>query len=143
VSTHTLATIWRVLAITAIATTGAVIAFANVSGLVPVQEYDAYFHFGAFAGITLLAVTAFPRVPLSHMLVALALLGGVTELLQFTPGLKRQPDWADFGFNILGIDAMLLLVLAARRLMGLRASSSARPPRPGPPAAAAPPRTTQ
>jgi peptidoglycan/LPS O-acetylase OafA/YrhL len=118
VSTHTLAIIWRVFAITAIAITGAVIAFANVSGLMPVQEYDAYFHFAAFAGITLLAVTAFPRVPLSHMLVGLALLGGVTELLQFTPGLKRQPDWADFGFNVLGIGAMLLVVAVVRRFMG-------------------------
>jgi hypothetical protein len=141
VSTHTLAIIWRARAIAGIAICGAVIAFANVSGLMPVQEYDAYFHFGAFAGIRLLAVTAFPRVPLSYMLVGLTLLGGVTELLQFTPGLKRQPDWADFGFNVLGIDAMLIVVLAVRRLLGFAASSGTRPVRSGPPAAVAPPRT--
>lgn len=114
-SPHTLAIIWRVLAITAIATTGAVIAFANVSGLLLVQEYDAYFHFGAFAGITLLAVTAFPRVPLSYLLVGLALLGGLTELLQFMPAVNRQPDWRDFGFDVLGIDTVIVIVWCVRR----------------------------
>lgn len=117
VSARTLAILWRALAITAITLTGAVIAFANVTGLGSIQEYDAYFHFGAFAGITFLAVTAFPQVCLSYMLVGLALLGGVTELLQFTPGLKRQPDLADFGFNILGIDAMLIVIALVRRFL--------------------------
>lgn len=99
--------IWRGLAVTAIALSGAVIAFANLSGFGPVQDYDDYFHFGSFAAITLVAVTAFPRVPLIHMLAGLAIMGGVTELLQFAPSLKRQPDWADFGFNVLGIDTAL------------------------------------
>jgi VanZ family protein len=80
------------------------------------QEYDAHLHFAAFAVITLLAVTAFPRIPLSHMFVGLALLGGAIELLQFVPGVGRQPDWADFGFNILGIDSVLIIMGVVRRV---------------------------
>jgi VanZ family protein len=116
-SGHTFASITRLLALVAIATASAVIAFADTTGW-HILEYDAYLHCAAFAGITLLAVMAFPQVPLSHMLIWLALLGGAIELLQFTPGLKRQPDWADFGFNVLGIDAMMLAVALVRRLSG-------------------------
>jgi hypothetical protein len=115
-SDHTFASIGRFLALVAIATASALIAFADTTGW-QILEYDAYLHCGAFAGITLLAVMAFPQVPLSHMLVRLALLGGAIELLQFTPGLNRQPDWSDFGFNVLGIDAMLIAFALVRRVL--------------------------
>lgn len=113
-SAHTLAIIWRCLAFSAIVIAAAVIAFADTAGSLPVQEYDAYLHFAAFVLVTLLALTAFPRAPLTTMLFALVLLGGITELLQFTPGLKRQPDLTDFGFNVLGIDVVLAIVTVAR-----------------------------
>jgi hypothetical protein len=106
-------TAWRCLAVTAIFVASAAIAFADVSSL-PIMAHDKWLHFSAFAAMTLLAVTAFPDVRLSHMLVVLAILGGVIELLQFMPGTNRQPDWADFGFNFLGIDAMLIIVAMAR-----------------------------
>jgi hypothetical protein len=121
VALPSLGSLWRAFAVTAIVTASAVIALAPSPGW-PIHEYDAHLHFSAFAVITLLAVTAFPRVSLGRMLVGLALLGGVIELLQFTPGFNRQPDWADFGFNILGIDAALIVVALARRLF-LRAPS--------------------
>ncbi len=108
-------TVWRCLVVTAILVASLVIAFADVSGL-PIMVHDKWLHFSAFAVMTPLAVTAFPDARLSHVLVALALLGGVIELLQFMPGLKRQPDWSDFAFNVLGIDAALLVVVLARWL---------------------------
>lgn len=78
------------------------------------NEYDAEMHFAAFATITLLAVIAWPRAALVHLFAALTLLAGVTELLQFAPGLIRTPSWSDFGFNICGILAMLGIVAALR-----------------------------
>jgi hypothetical protein len=110
-----MATIWRGVVVTAITAACAIIAFAPSPGWA-MQEYDGHLHFAAFAVITLLAVTAFPRIPLSHMLMGLALLGGAIEFLQFTPGVGRQPDLADFGFNLLGIDCALILAALLRRL---------------------------
>ncbi len=114
-SLPSLCTLWRVIVVAVIVTASALIAFAQAPNW-PIQEYDAYLHFSAFAVITLLAATAFPRVSLGRMLVGLALLGGVIELLQFLPGTKRQPDWSDFAFNVLGIDAALLAVVVVRWL---------------------------
>lgn len=124
-SAATLATIWRGVVLTAITAACAIIAFAPSPGWA-MQEYDAHLHFAAFAVITLLAVSAFPRIPVSHMLVGLALLGGAIELLQFTPGVGRQPDWADFAFNLLGIDcALILAALLRRRQPNVRAGPDA------------------
>lgn len=80
------------------------------------HEYDAEMHFAAFATITLLAVIAWPRAALDQLLIGLAILAGVTELLQFTPGINRTPSWSDFGFDICGILAMLCVVAAIRAL---------------------------
>ena len=88
-------------------------AFASPSGW-PIQNYDGYLRFAAFAAISLLAVIAWPRARLSLLLVGLAILAGVTELLQFTPGISRTPSWSDFGFNMCGIAAMLGVVAAPR-----------------------------
>ena len=78
---------------------------------------DSLLHFVAFVGMTLLVVTAYPRAPLTHLLLAFGLLAGLTELLQFLPGVQRQPDWSDFSFDILGIDCALILVGLLRALL--------------------------
>ena len=106
-------TIWRCLAVAAIVAASAVIAFADLTDW-PIMANDKLLHFAAFAAMTLLAASAFPEIRLLHLLVALAVLGGIIELLQFTS--NRQPDWADFGANVLGIDVALLVVLVARFL---------------------------
>lgn len=111
-----LATIWRGLVLTAIVSGSVFFALADISGQ-PLSGYDdSLLHFLAFAAMTLLAVTAYPRAPLAHLLLAFGLLAGVTELLQFLPGVKRQPDWSDFGFDILGIDCALIVVGLLRAL---------------------------
>lgn len=91
-------------------------ALADTSGL-PLAGYDdALLHFAAFAAMTLLAVKAYPLAPLTHLLLAFGVLAGSTELLQFLPGVHRQPDLSDFGFDILGIDCALILVGLLRSL---------------------------
>lgn len=112
-----LATLWRGLVLTAIVSGSVFFALADMSGL-PLAGYDdSLLHFVAFAAMTLLAVTAYPRAPLTHLLLAFALLAGVTELRQFLPGVQRQPDWSDFGFDILGIDCALIVVAVLRGLL--------------------------
>lgn len=91
-------------------------AFASSSRW-PIQDYDAYLHFAAFATITLLAVIAWPRAAIGQLFAGLTVLAGMTELLQFVPGISRTPSWSDFGFNICGIVTMLCVVAAARALV--------------------------
>jgi hypothetical protein len=111
-----LATIWRGLVLTAIVSGSVFFALADTSGL-PLAGYDdSLLHFAAFAAMTLLAVTAYPRAPLTHLLLAFGLLAELTELLQFLPGVHRQPDWSDFGYDILGVDFALILVGLLRLL---------------------------
>jgi hypothetical protein len=78
--------------------------------------------------MTLLAVSAYPRASLTHLLFALGLLAGATELLQFLPDVERQPDWADFGFDILGIDTALICAALLRLLLSRRPQVPEVPP---------------
>ena len=102
--------------LTAIASGSVFFALADMSGL-PLAGYDdSSLHFVAFAAMTLLAVSTYPRASLTHLLFAFGLLAGLTELLQFLPGVHREPDWSDFAFDILGIDCALIVVALLRRL---------------------------
>lgn len=102
------------LAPAAILVLSGLIAFGQFRAL-PIQDYDAWFHFGAFCTITALAVIAWPHARFSHFLVGLAALGGLTELLQFLPALNREPSWRDFAFNLLGIGLTLGMIATVRR----------------------------
>lgn len=110
-------TLRRGLVVAVILTIAGFVAFGHLppDGF-PFQRYDAHLHFSAFAAITLLAVIAWPRAAIGHLLASLAILAGVTELMQFTPGISRTPSWSDLAFNICGIAAMLGVVTAARAL---------------------------
>lgn len=109
--------IWRGIVVMTILVVVVVMAVASFPGWA-LQDFDAALHFAAFAVITGLTVLALPRVALSHIFVGLATLGGVTELLQFLPGIRRQPDWIDFAFNVFGITIMLVVVAMWRRRSG-------------------------
>lgn len=112
-----LATIWRALVVTALVSGSASLAVTDLSGL-PLADFDDHhLHFIAFFGATLLAMSAYQRAPLTHVLLVLALLAGVTELLQFLPGVHREPYWSDFAFDILGIDCALIIFAALRWLL--------------------------
>lgn len=116
VSLSVLATIWRALVVTALPSGSALLAITDLSGF-PLSGFDdRHLHFAAFFGATLLAVSAFPRAPLTHVLLALGFLAGITELLQFLPGVNREPDWGDFAFDILGVDCALIAVAVLRAL---------------------------
>lgn len=119
-----IATLWRGLVVTAILSGSGFLAVADLSGLPLEGIDDRLLHFAAFFVATLLAVSAYPRVPRSHVLLALGLLAGATELRQFMPGTGRQPDWRDFGFDILGIDTALILVALWRVLRWRRPQAS-------------------
>lgn len=106
----------------AILTSTAFIAFADISAWA-IMANDKWLHFFAFGAMTLLAASAFPEIRLMHLLVALAVLGGVIELLQITS--KREPDWADFGANVLGIDVALIIVIFVRWLFYRWAATAA------------------
>lgn len=100
--------------VTVILSGSAFLAVADLSGL-PFEGVDGrLLHFAAFFLSTPLVVSAYPRAPLTHILIALALLAGITELLQFTPRPGRKPDVRDFGFDILGIDTALMILVALR-----------------------------
>lgn len=111
-----LATIWRAVVVTALLSGSASLAVTDLSGLRLSGFDDRHLHFAAFFGATLLAVSAYPRTPLAHLLLALGILAGATELLQFLPGVRREPDWSDFAFDILGIDCALIIVAVLRWL---------------------------
>lgn len=111
-----LATIWRALVVTALVSGSAFLAITDLSGL-PIADFDdRQLHFVAFFGATLLAMSAHPRAPLTYVLLMLAILAGITELLQFLPGVHREPDWSDLAFDILGVDCALIIVAALQWL---------------------------
>ncbi|GAA0762454.1 hypothetical protein FHS52_003231 [Erythromicrobium ramosum] len=116
-SSHAIATIWRGFVLIAIVSGSAFFALADLSSL-PLEGYDdAHLHFAAFVGMTILAASAYPHLPLTHLLLAMGVWAGITELLQFLPGVHREPDWSDFAFDILGIDCALIVVAWLRRLV--------------------------
>lgn len=108
-------TLRRGLVVAVILTMAGFIAFGHLppDGF-PFQRYDAHLHFSAFATITTLAVIAWPRATIGHLFAGLAMLAGLTELLQFVPGLNRTPSLSDFGFNICGIATVLGVVTVLR-----------------------------
>lgn len=111
-----LATIWRLLVVTALLSGSTSLAIADLSGLPLSGLDDRNLHFAAFFGATLLVASAYLRAPLTYLLLALGLLAGITELLQFLPRVNREPDWGDFAFDILGVDCALILVAVLRVL---------------------------
>lgn len=116
VNTHAITTIWRVLVVAMILSGSAFLAVTDLSGLLLSGFDDRHLHFAAFFGAALLAVSAYPRAPLTYILLALGFLAGITELLQFLPRVNRDPDWSDFAFDILGVDCALIVAAVWRSL---------------------------
>jgi hypothetical protein len=80
------------MVVTMILSGSAFLAITDLSGL-PLSGFnDRHLHFMAFFEATLLTMSAYSRAPLIHVLLMLAILAGATELLQFLPGVHRQPD---------------------------------------------------
>ncbi|MBI5938965.1 MAG: VanZ family protein [Caulobacterales bacterium] len=110
------------LRIAAFALACAVIAWLSLapsSGLPSVTLWDKAEHAGAYFGLTMIGVYAFP-----HRLTRLAaglFLGGVgIEILQSMMELGRQGDPADALANTAGIAAGLVLTRAIRELIRVK-----------------------
>lgn len=104
----------RIPAIVLIAAILLVVAFFDQDVGIPWQDYDKWLHGVAFATIALLTAFAFPRIAPWRLLLPLIVLGALTELAQFTPGLSREPSWLDFAANVIAIVATLLVVALIR-----------------------------
>jgi len=90
----------------------------------PVDHFDKFLHFGAFAGWSLLlAACGFFGAPLSKRNLAWCLpialvYAGLDELLQAIPALNRHASWWDYGANTAGVLGAFLVCLGLRRFLG-------------------------
>jgi hypothetical protein len=73
----------------------------------PVEVNDKYQHMLAFGTLSVLAIGAYPRTPLSHILERLSFLGAMIELVQSIPALRRDCDIMDWVADT----AMILVVV--------------------------------
>jgi VanZ family protein len=91
---------------------------------------DKFVHASMFAGFALLWGIAFAHAPLGLLKVGVAgvLLGGLTEAVQAIPFLHRDPDWADFMADSIGVAMGLALAIAASRLLSARDQRQAASP---------------
>jgi hypothetical protein len=73
----------------------------------PVEVNDKYQHMLAFGTLSALAIGAYPRMPLRHILERLSFLGAMIELVQSIPALRRDCDIMDWVADT----AMILVVV--------------------------------
>lgn len=86
--------------------------------------WDKAEHFAAFFGLLLLALPAFPELPLWQLAVLLCAEGGLIEILQGLPFIHRDPDIKDWLADSAGIMAVIAVILAGcLRAQGDRTSS--------------------
>lgn len=90
----------------------------------PFEAGDKVQHMLAFAVLSVLAAAAFPRRRLLELFAAMALLGGLIEVLQMIPALHRDAEVLDWVADCAASLAALVIWFAARRLVArLRGAS--------------------
>lgn len=98
---------------------------AVVMALVPqppdVGLQDKNLHVVAFAALTLLAVKAYPRMPLLRVGERLSFAGALIELAQSIPALHRDCDPLDWVADTMAVAAVLALVRLGRAHVTRRA----------------------
>ena len=62
----------------------------------PGEPTDKVQHILAFAVLTILALSAYPRTPWGRVVLCLIAFGGLIELVQAIPALHRDSDWRDW-----------------------------------------------
>jgi hypothetical protein len=92
----------------------------------PANPSDKLQHLIAFAVLTLLALPAFRGKPLPPLGLGLVALGGLIELLQTIPALRRHGDLVDWLVDSAAVAAVLMVVVIARRLRQASATPSRR-----------------
>lgn len=95
------------------------LSLAPTSALPSVTLWDKFEHAGAYLGLTLIGVYAFPR-RLTRLAAGLFFGGVGIEISQSMMALGRQGDPADALANTAGIAAGLLLTLAIRELIRVK-----------------------
>jgi len=68
-----------------------------------IGSWDKVVHATAFYVLTMLGAAAYPRTGLLWLALALAVFGGIIEMLQAIPALRRDADWDDWAADWLGI----------------------------------------
>lgn len=70
---------------------------------IPGQASDKLLHILAFAALAMLVSLAFPAVRLRTLIAALAVFGGLIELIQAIPALNRDSEWLDLAADIAAV----------------------------------------
>jgi hypothetical protein len=90
---------------------------ASVPQPLAIFSSDKSEHQLAFAVLSLLALTAFPRAPRWWLMLGLAGLGGAIEIIQLNPALRRQADITDWFADLKAIAVVFTLWWGAGRLL--------------------------
>jgi VanZ family protein len=80
-------------------------------GILPWDKADHYF---AFLGLTILSVAAFPKQPLSQIFIVLAILGGMIEVVQGLPFVRRDCDVWDWVAELVAMSGVFATIVAAK-----------------------------
>ena len=78
---------------------------------------DKVLHMAAFALLSLLAALAFPRRSVIELFAGLAALGGLIEVLQMIPSLRRDADLGDWLADCAAIAVVLVFCRAVQWLV--------------------------
>ena len=79
-----------------------------------IGSWDKLVHASAFYVLAVLAMAAYPRVPMLWIVLALAAFGGLIEILQAIPVLNRDAAWDDWAADWVGIGLAMIPVLVRR-----------------------------
>lgn len=99
------------------------VAFTLVMALLPAPPAallvagDKVLHMAAFALLSLLAALAFPRRRALELFAGLAALGGLIEVLQMIPALRREADLGDWLADCAAIAVVLVLCRSVQWLL--------------------------
>lgn len=83
----------------------------------PGSPSDKVQHILAFVVLTALALAAYPRTHPVRIAAGLFVLGGLIELVQLLPMLRREGSWLDFAADCGAVLAVLLVGVPIRRLI--------------------------
>lgn len=83
---------------------------------VPWHPEDKIQHITAFVVLTILAIPAFPRAKLLHIILSLSALGAFIEIVQAIPALHRDSDWLDWLADTVAILGAVGVTQILRRL---------------------------
>jgi VanZ family protein len=103
-----------------------VLALQSDPPRLPADPSDKIQHMLAFGALAFIAPLAFRQMSLLAIGLGLSAMGGLIELLQMVPAVRRDSDLSDWLVDIGAVVAVLLLRRLARRHSGTSAPVSGR-----------------